>query len=82
VLINTHSPGVVQLVSPEDLLFAETAVHRLENGSTARALRLRPLHDTWRVTEGRRDYVTKADILPYLTTPPGAQTTLPDWGAA
>ncbi|MFH9353763.1 AAA family ATPase [Kitasatospora sp. NPDC017646] len=76
VLINTHSPGVVQLVRPEDLLFAETAVHRLEDGTTARALRLRPLNSTWRTMEGRRDYVTKADILPYLTTPPGAQTTL------
>lgn len=81
VLINTHSPGVVQLVSPEDLLFADTAVHRLEDGSTARALRLRPLRGTWRVGEGQRDYVTKADILPFLTNPPGAQTTL-DLGAA
>ncbi|WP_033218215.1 AAA family ATPase [Kitasatospora phosalacinea] len=76
VLINTHSPGVVQLVSPDDLLFADTALHPLEDGSIARALRLRPLRDTWRVPEGHRTYVTKADILPYLTTPPGAQTTL------
>ncbi|WP_405823003.1 AAA family ATPase [Streptomyces sp. NBC_00838] len=75
VLINTHAPGVVQLVSPEDLLFADTALHRLGDGRTARALRLRPLAGTWRA-QGRRDYVTKADILPYLTTPPGAQTTL------
>ncbi|WP_245833735.1 AAA family ATPase [Streptomyces aidingensis] len=76
VLINTHSPGVVQLVRPDDLLFADTAVLRLKNGNMARALRLRPLRDTWRVADGRRDYVTKADILPYLTMPPGAQTTL------
>ncbi|NMO35327.1 AAA family ATPase [Streptomyces sp. GMY01] len=81
VLINTHSPGVVQLVSPADVLFADTAVHALEDGTTARALRLRPLRGTWRVGEGQRNYVTKADILPYLTTPPGAQTTL-DLGAA
>jgi predicted ATPase len=81
VLINTHSPGVVQLVSPEDLLFADTALHRTEGGTMARGLRLRPLADTWRVAGGRRDYVTKADILPYLTTPPGAQITL-DLGAA
>ncbi|MEU5340262.1 hypothetical protein AB0H18_05330 [Streptomyces sp. NPDC020766] len=63
-------------MSPEDVFFADTAVHRLEDGSTARALRLRPLQGTWRIREGRRDYVTKADILPHLTTPPGAQTTL------
>ncbi|NYV73216.1 AAA family ATPase [Streptomyces sp. UH6] len=76
VLINTHSPGVVQLVSRNDLLFADTALVRAEGGHVARALRLRPLKDTWRVADGRKDYVTKADILPYLTTPPGAQTTL------
>ncbi|MGW4022143.1 AAA family ATPase [Streptomyces sp. NPDC005009] len=81
VLINTHSPGVVQLVSPSDVLFADTSVHKLADGSTARALRLRPLQGTWRIRDGQRDYVTKADILPYLTTPPGAQTTL-DLGAA
>ncbi|MGA5648493.1 AAA family ATPase [Streptomyces seoulensis] len=81
VLINTHSPGVVQLVSPDDLLFADTAVHRTEDGSMARSLRLRPLTGTWRLAGERRDYVTKADILPYLTTPPGAQITL-DLGAA
>ncbi|MGK5449882.1 AAA family ATPase [Streptomyces radiopugnans] len=81
VLINTHSPGIVQLVSPDDLLFADTALHRLEDGTTARALRLRPLSGTWRVSEGQRDYVTKADILPYLTTPPGAQITI-ESGAA
>nr|WP_237525504.1 AAA family ATPase [Streptomyces sp. SID4985] len=33
VLINTHSPGVVQLLSPEDLLFADTAVHRTETAA-------------------------------------------------
>ncbi|MEU6484420.1 AAA family ATPase [Streptomyces sp. NPDC046887] len=81
VLINTHSPGVVQLVHPDDLLFADTALHRTEHGNTARGLRLRPLADTWRAEKGRRDYVTKADILPYLTTPPGAQVTL-DWEVA
>lgn len=76
VLINTHSPGVVQLVSPDDLLFADTTTQQAEDGRLVHGLRLRPLVGTWRVQEGRRDYVTKADILPYLTTPPGAQITL------
>ncbi|MCU4746888.1 MULTISPECIES: AAA family ATPase [Streptomyces] len=76
VLINTHSPGVVQLVSPQDLLFADTAAVRLADGSTARTLRLRPMRETWRSTGERGNYVTMGDILPYLTTPPGAQLTL------
>jgi predicted ATPase len=75
VLINTHSPGVVQLVRPDDLLFADTAAFKTENGKITRRLRLRPLAGTWRA-EDTAEYVTKADILPYLETPPGAQLTL------
>ncbi|WP_327681634.1 AAA family ATPase [Kitasatospora sp. NBC_00458] len=81
VLINTHSPGVVQLVDRNHLLFADSVLRRLDDGTLARSLQLRPLRGTWRASEGDRDYVTKADILPYLTTPPGAQTTL-DWSMA
>lgn len=73
VLINTHSPGVVQLVNQNDLLFADTATFRSSSGRIVRGLRLRPLIDTWRASDADGDYVTKADVLPYLTTPPGAQ---------
>ncbi|MER7941784.1 AAA family ATPase [Streptomyces sp. NPDC094473] len=81
VLINTHSPGVVQLVPPADLLFADTSVYKTEDGQLTRALRLRPLADTWRADGADGGYMAKADILPYLTTPSGAQLTL-DWGIA
>ncbi|WP_369041776.1 AAA family ATPase [Streptomyces sp. Midd1] len=80
VLINTHSPGVVQLVDPGDLLFADTSAFRTTDGSIARGLRLRPLVGTWRAEKAHGNYVTKADILPYLTTPPDAQLTL-QWEA-
>ncbi|MBB6345799.1 putative ATPase [Nonomuraea muscovyensis] len=77
VIVNTHSPAVVQLVAPQDLLFAEAEIRRAPDGTMTRALSLRPLVDTWRDIEGSRTMaVTKADILPYLTTPPGAQLTL------
>ena len=33
VIINTHSPYVVQLVDPQDLLFADTALQRAPDGS-------------------------------------------------
>ncbi|MGW2375580.1 AAA family ATPase [Kitasatospora sp. NPDC001683] len=81
VLINTHSPGIVQLVRSEDLLFADTSAFLTKAGEVGRGLRLRPLVDTWRAEGSGGEYVTKADILPYLTTPPGAQLKL-DWGAA
>ncbi|MCX5211294.1 AAA family ATPase [Kitasatospora sp. NBC_00240] len=75
VLINTHSPGVVQLVDPADLLFADTSAVRGPDGKITRRLRLRPLAGTWRARESA-EYVTKGDILPYLETPPGAQLTI------
>jgi hypothetical protein len=71
---------VVQLVNPQDLLFADTTAVRGEGGMSARTARLRPLAGTWRAQEAEGSYVTKADILPYLTTPVGAQLTL-DWNA-
>ncbi|GGV17681.1 hypothetical protein GCM10010495_35290 [Kitasatospora herbaricolor] len=75
VLINTHSPGVVQLVDPADLLFADTSAFRSADGKITRRLRLRPLTGTWRARDSA-EYVTKGDILPYLETPPGAQLTI------
>lgn len=82
VLINTHSPGVVQLMDPQELLFADTSAYRGSDGRITRRLRLRPLPDTWRAEGAGREYVTKADILPYLETPPGAQLTLDLPGSA
>lgn len=35
VIINTHSPYIVQLVDPQDLLFAETALLRAPDGTVA-----------------------------------------------
>ncbi|MBP2707086.1 AAA family ATPase [Microbispora sp. RL4-1S] len=76
VIVNTHSPAIVQLVDPEDLLFADTAMTLSPDGTMAHALRLRPLAETWRARRGPTTPVSRADILPYLTTPPGAQLRL------
>ncbi len=77
VLVNTHSPAIVQLVNPGDLLFASTARQVGADGVARPAMRLRPMAGTWRATgSAQRLAVTKADILPYLTVPPGARMTL------
>ncbi|HET9897909.1 MAG TPA: AAA family ATPase [Streptosporangiaceae bacterium] len=77
IMINTHSPYVVQLVDPQDLLFADTSIRRAPDGSLVPSLQLRPLAETWRATSPDNiPPVTKVDILPYLTTPPGAQLKL------
>ncbi|MET7424968.1 AAA family ATPase [Dactylosporangium sp. NPDC005555] len=77
VIINTHSPAVVQLVNPNDLLFASSVRKPSPDGTMSRSMMLRPLVNTWRTgNKISREAVTMADILPYLTAPPGAQLTL------
>ncbi|MGH3622698.1 MAG: AAA family ATPase, partial [Sciscionella sp.] len=73
VVINTHSPAIVQLVDPNDLLFADTTIRKAPDGEQAHALRLRPLAGTWRARHGETASVTRADILPYLTSHPDAR---------
>ncbi|MFL6052253.1 MAG: hypothetical protein ACJ72W_04945 [Actinoallomurus sp.] len=46
------------------------------DGTVSPALQLRPLADTWRAATSTTPPVTRADILPYLTEPPGAQLRL------
>lgn len=76
VIINTHSPALVQLVDEQELLFATSERVNDRDGRPTRALSLRPLTNTWRARRAQDPPVGKADILPYLTTPPGAQLTL------
>lgn len=76
VVINTHSPAVVQLVDQGDLLFATTGRRRTPDGTLAKGLDLRPLAGTWREGKSQQLSMTKVDILPYLTAPPGAQLVL------
>ncbi len=76
VLVNTHSPGVVQTVAPADLLFADTVQRKSADGELTNALRLRPIQGTWRAEIPGSVSVTLPDILPYLTAPSGAQLSL------
>jgi predicted ATPase len=76
VIVNTHSPWVVQLVEPADLLFATTMISKAPDGSRSRGLVLRPYTGTWRARGSDRTAMTKADILSYLTEPPGVQLAL------
>lgn len=77
VIVNTHSPWVVQLVEPANLLFAATMAATTPSGARSRGLVLRPLEGTWRAVRSGALAVTKADILPYLTAPAGVQLSLP-----
>ncbi len=66
VFLVTHSPFLVQIIEPQDLLLATTALTERE-GKNARALRLYPLVGTWRDVEGKG--VGKGLLLDYLVSP-------------
>jgi len=74
VIVNTHSPYFVSFQSEDDLLLAvPTAISRV--GGTSATVRFEPLPDTWRSKRDTRS-VSKAAIVEYLKSPPGAQLTL------
>jgi predicted ATPase len=75
VIVNTHSPAVVQLVGEEDLLMASTEAIKC-NGVERAALKLRPMKDSWRAKLPGAESVGKADLIPYLTAPSGSQIKL------
>jgi predicted ATPase len=74
VIVNTHSPAVVSLIGEADLLYArEVAVGSPDQHREG--LRLLAMQGSWRAIEGV-PVATRADLLPYLATPPGAQLSL------
>lgn len=76
VIVNTHSPVVVQVIDPADLLFASGRPVEFEDGSVHSALELRPMQGSWRAEKGESKPIGKADLIPYLTTPPERQISL------
>ncbi|MFK3980912.1 AAA family ATPase [Micromonospora sp. NPDC050397] len=76
VIVNTHSPGVVQLCDPDDLLLADIKTHRTQEGEVTRALSLLPYSNSWRAVPPVPVF-TRADVVYYLAAPEGAQLQLP-----
>jgi len=75
VMVNTHSPAVVQLIGEDDLLMASTEV-LFSDGVERHALKLRPVRGSWRAKIEGAEPVGKADLIPYLTNPVGSQLSL------
>lgn len=76
VIVNTHSPGVVQLVGEQDLLYAFEAPTSIGH-VVLRCLRLQGLHGSWR-SEADPPGASRANLLSYLTSPAGSQISLFD----
>jgi predicted ATPase len=66
VIVNTHSPGVVGQVRDEDLLIAQHREYSRDN-KRYKALVLRALPGTWRVTKGQAPVASRGALLSYLS---------------
>jgi predicted ATPase len=76
VIVNTHSPVVVQVIEPDDLLFATSRVLESADGTVHDVLELRPMRGSWRAATPSAKPIGKADLVPYLTTPAEHQISL------
>lgn len=73
VIINTHSPAVVQQIPDDSLLVAET-VHLLHEGTPCQAVRFSPLDHTWRADPGGSGPVSKGKLMSYLNPVPALES--------
>ncbi len=81
VIINTHSPVVVNEIADQNLLVAELD-EQIRDGRRFKKLQLRCLSDTWRAKTTRTPTTTKGSLLAYLNPymrigdlPRGGKTT-------
>ena len=74
VLINTHSPLVVQVCTPGDVLMAVAGPFGRDPRD--KDVQFVPSRDSWRWESGLK-FWSLSDILPYVSTPRDAQTRLP-----
>lgn len=66
VIINTHSPAVVQLVPEDTLLMAQSKEAISPSGIRFRKAVYSPLEGTWRALEGGEETVSLGHLLSYL----------------
>jgi len=66
VIINTHSPAVVQLVPEDSLLVAESKEALSPSGLHYQRATYSPLPGNWRLASGETRFVSLGDLLGYL----------------
>lgn len=76
ILVATHSPVLVRLENPDDLIFADVVKVRGPNGKPASTIRCKSLFESWRCRLAGSDGVDKGSIVSYLTLPPDSQISL------
>ncbi|WP_271008267.1 AAA family ATPase [Paucibacter sp. B51] len=77
ILIATHSPVLVKLEEPDDLIYTDVVkVRGPDGGKIASTIRCKSLEGSWRSTFGSSDCIEKGSIIAYLSLPPNSQISL------
>lgn len=76
IFIATHSPVLVRLETPDDLIYADIVKVRGLDGKPASTIRCKSLHDSWRGKSNNSSCVDRGSIVAYLALPPNAQIEL------
>lgn len=77
ILIATHSPVLVRLEHPDDLIYADLVKVKGPTGKPTATVRCKSLKESWRATAGG-DFIDRGSIISYLTLPPNSQIALFD----
>lgn len=75
ILIATHSPVLVKLEAPDDLIYADIVKVRGLDGRPTSTIRCKSLRGTWRDNSGGES-IGRGAIIAYLNLPPGSQISL------
>lgn len=75
ILIATHSPVLVKLEEPDDLIYTEIVKVKGPDGKAASTVRCKSLRGSWR-NEDVDSFIEKGSIISYLNLPPNNQIDL------
>lgn len=76
MIVATHSPTMVQLQDPENLIFADIVKIKGPFGNPVSTIKCKPLNNTWRSKTQEYGTVNKGSIISYLAAPENAQLTM------
>lgn len=75
ILIATHSPVLVKLETPDDLIYADVVKVKGPDEKPASTIRCKFLPESWQCKAGS-EKINKGSIISYLTLPPESQIQL------
>ena len=76
IFIATHSPVLVKLETPDDLIYADVVKVRGLDGKPATTIRCKSLIEGWRGKIPGEDHIDRGSIIAYLSLPPNPQMDL------